>query len=310
MLEIEVASPRIAGTSIAIFRVAMRLSETITIYLAIAAPFGVRYFLHAHSSERRVLKMLKAVAAGLSWPLVVSRSLFTSFAPSTSAAMADDLLQDHEEEIHNAKQRLLAAILALSELTASARGSVHEDLERTTYLLREDLETYIGLAPSVNEATMDSSPAEHAKEFFRIAGRKGDDLLLAARCAHHRNAARIVEHYSRARIRLVHSIADLREAVERMRPQIVASNFSERTLRMASVELYKNAFDLLSLMGDEEAAMGIAELLNRELSRLRRLEIMETRSGLTQDKGEEPCKAHTSRLPSAPLSSESTLARG
>jgi hypothetical protein len=307
---IVLAPPHIAGTSIAISRVAMRLSEAITIYLATGAPFSVRYFLHAQAAERRVLKVLKAVAAGLSWPLVVWRILVGRFAQSSSAAIADSVSKNHEEKIQGAKRRLLAAIHALSELTADASGTVHEDLERTAYVLRENVETYVGLAPAVNEAAVDGSPKEHAKELFRIAGRKGDDLLLATRCAHRRNVARIVEHYTRARILLVHAIADLREAVERMRPQIVANGIAERRLSVAAVELYKHAFDLLSLMGDDEAAMRIAELLNRELSRLRRLEIMETRTVLTQDQGEELCKAHTSRPPHAPLSSESTLAQG
>ena len=286
----------------------MRLSETITIYLATGAPFGVSYFLHAQVGEGRVLKILKAVSAILFWPLAALRILVTRHSQTASAAIADNVSRNHEEKIHNAKRRLLAASHAVSELTANAGGTMHEDLERAVFILRENLETYVGLAPSVDEAAFEGSPQEHAKELFRIAGRKGDDLLLATRCAHRRNVARIVEHYARSRILLVHAIADVREAVERMRHQIVANGIAERSLCMVSMELYKCTFDLFSLMGDEEAAMRIAELLNRELSRLRRLDIMETRKVLTQEKGDEPCKAHTSRPPRAPLPRESTLA--
>lgn len=302
--------PHVAGTCIAISRVAMRLSEAITIYLAIGAPFGVRYFFHAQAGEHGFRKMWKAAAAGFSWPLVVWRILVAHFAQSSSEEIADSVSKNHDERVHDAKRRFLASIHALSDLTADASGPVHEDLERAAFILLENVDTYVGLAPAINDVAVDDSPKEHARELFRIAGRKGDDLLLAAQCAHRRNASRMIEHYTRARNLLVHSIADLREAVERVRPQIDANGVSEQRLGMAAVELYKNAFDLLSLMEDDENAMRIAELLNRELSRLRRLEIMETRSVLTQDIGEELCRAHTSRPSHAPLSSESTLAQG
>jgi hypothetical protein len=301
---------RLAGISIAILIVAMRLIETITIYLAAGAPFSVSSLLHAPQNERRGINVLKAVTAGLLWPLAVLKLLVSRDREPASVAPTDISSIALDEKIDGAKRGLVAAIHKLSELAATVRGPAHVDLARAICVLRENVETYVGLSPAVCMSDVAGPSSEQASELFRVAGRKGDDLQLATRCARRRNLARIVEHYTRARFVLIHAIADVREALDRLRPAMVATGVSEQQLRNTARELYRNAFDLFSLMGDDEAAMRVAELLNRELSRLRRLEMMESRNESLRDTGEEPCKAHTSRQPRARLSDQSTLARG
>jgi hypothetical protein len=300
----------LAGISVAILIVAMRLIETITIYLAAGAPFAVSYLLHASGSERRAIKLSRALAAGLLWPVAFIKLLIGTKAPRPSKAPANSSSIELEQKIDGAKRGLLAAIHKLSELAADVRGPGQDDLARVTCVLRENVETYVGLSPAICLSDDVVPSSDQASELYRVAGRKGDDLMLATRCARRRNLARIAEHYTRARFVLIHAIADVREALDRMRPSMVATGVTEQELRITAGELYRNAFDLFSLIGDEEAAMRVAELLNRELSRLRRMEVMESRNVSKKDTGEEQCRAHTSRPRPAHLSDQSTLARG
>lgn len=282
----------------------------ITIFLAIGAPFGVRYFLHPQAGEQYGLRVLKSITQGLSWPLFVWRILIPRIAGSSTVANDDDIVSNHEKSIHEKERGLLASIHALRELTTNAFGFDDRDLICATLVLRQQVETFVGLSLAANKAAADGYSNEYARDLFSIAGREGDDLLLATRCANRRNSTRITEHCKRARNLLIHSVADLHEALDRLLPRIVANESSERRLRLAAVELSKNTFDLLMLMKDEDAAMKIADLLNRQLSRLRRLEITSTRVELSKETGEVKCNARTSRLSQPPLSSESKFIQG
>lgn len=304
------AKPDSAGTSVAVSPLAMRLSETIIIYLATGAPFSVSYFLHKRERERTIRGFLGAVAAGVLWPFTALRILVAEYSHSTATTLADRASRKHEENIQYAKRRLLASLHALSELATSAGGRMNKELERVACVLRESVETYVGLAGAVEGAAVGISQTEHALDFFRIAGLKGDDLMLATRCAQRRNIARIIEHHSRARVQLVNGIADIREAVERTGPSKPANGLANARLRLETVEIYKHAFNLLSLMGDQDAAMRIAKLVNQERSQLRRSGLTEAHAESPHETGEEPCTANTSRPTHAPLPNEATMAQG
>jgi hypothetical protein len=288
----------------------MRLSETITIYLAAGAPFAVSYFLHARTRRGSAQLLLRAIAAGLLWPLVALRVFFARQTESTPADAAEVAARLHEEKIDEAKRSLLASLHAVSELANGAFGGACEKLERAACVLRDSVERYVGLAHATGEADADAQPNASELELFRIAGRGGDDLRLAGRCVHRRNVARLIEHHARARTELLHALAEIREAAQSERPQVFANASAARRLSLATLKLYGHAVELLSLLEDADAAMRAAQLLNQECARLRRLQPAGAGVASEHRTGEDLCTAHTSRPSLAPLSNRTTLAQG
>ncbi|MBV9211780.1 MAG: hypothetical protein JOZ52_14160 [Acidobacteria bacterium] len=282
------------------------MSETITIYLAAGAPFAVSYFLHARANTRRPRLWLKTFAAGLLWPLAALRLLLAR--PAFKVEPETDS-RGREEKINESKRRLLAALHAVSELAACAHASACENLERAACVLRDGAERYVGLAHAAEAAEMDAEPSERELALFRLAGRTGDDLLLAGRCAHRRNVARLREHSSRARNDFLHALAEIGEAAAGLVEQ-AANDESANRLALAVLKLDGHAVELFSMLEDAEAAMLAAQLLNRECARLRRSQPREAQDALEPQTGEELCTAHTSRPSLAPLSNRTTLAQG
>jgi hypothetical protein len=285
----------------------MRLSETITIYLAAGAPFAVSYFLHARAGTDRAHLLLKTFAAGLLWPLAALRILL---APPTSKAASENISHRREEKIEEAKRRLLAALHAVSEMVACAPVCACENLERAACVLRDSVERYVGLAHAAEESELDAEPNESELELFRLAGRRGDDLLLAGRCAHRRNVLRLREHRTRARTDFLHALADIGDASSVEAAQAANAAESGRQMSLAVLKLNGHAVELFSLLEDADAAMRAAQLLNHECARLRRLQPLEPRDASEQQTGEELCTAHTSRPPLASLPNRTTLAQG
>jgi hypothetical protein len=279
----------------------MRLSETITIYLAAGAPFAVSYFLHARRDRGRAHLMLKAIAAGLLWPLAALR-LVLARQPQPSPEEVGAQL--HETKLDETKRSLLAALREVSQLSSEAFGAACEKLERAACVLRDSVEKYIGLAQAAAEASEDAPPDEREMELCRVAGRRGDDLLMAGRCVHRRNVARLKEHHARARTQLLHALAEIGEAVEIELQPMAANAAAAHRLSLAILRLYGQAIDLLSLSDDASAAMRAAQLLNQECARLRRLQAAE------HEKGEESCTTHTARPSLASLSNRTPLAQG
>ena len=288
----------------------MRLSETIIIYLATGAPFSVSYFLHKRGSEHTVPGLLTAVAAGLLWPLMALRVLVAEYTQPKPTPLTDSVPRKHEEKIQHTKRQLLASLRVLYQLVKSAADTRTKEFERVAFVLNDSVETYVGLASAVEESSAGLSTNGPSMELFRIAGRKGDDLMLATKCAHRRNIARIIEHHSRARVQLIHGLADLYDAVECVAPLKSANGLADERMRLESVKLYKYAIDLLLLMGDHEAAIRITELVNRERTWLQALELTELRPESPHDNGEELCTTNTAHPSLEPLSNEATMAQG
>lgn len=287
----------------------MRLSETITIYLAAGAPFAVSYFLRARREQGRVHLTLKAIVAGLLWPLAALRLVLARQAQAATEAAAG--AHAHEIRIDETRRSLLASLREVGELSREACGASCEKLERAACVLRESVEKYVGLAQAAAEASEDALPDEREMELCRLAGRRGEDLLLAGRCVHRRNVARLREHHARARTQLLHALAEIGEATELELQPSVANAEAARRLSLAILRLYGQAVDLLSLSDDAAAAMRAAQLLNQECARLRRLQAAVTASPASEhEKGEESCTAHTSRPPLASLSNRTPLAQG
>jgi hypothetical protein len=299
------------GTCVAILLV-MRLSETITIYLAAGAPFAVSYFLHQHAGVSRARLFFKAALSGLLWPLVALRIFFRREQADARRGQSEaNSLQPHEARVDAARRSLMSALYTVREVAAGCElGAESEKLERNLYVLRDSVEKFVGLSNAFEVADTNAQPSERELELFRIAGRKGDDLVRAGVCVHRRNVMRLKEHHARARTELLHALAEIREAADSPRMAAGANALAARRLSIATLGLYGRAVDLLSLLEDESAAMSVAQLLNQECKRLRRLQAATKGNATEHETREDLCIAHTSRLSHAPSANETRLAQG
>lgn len=259
----------------------MRLSETITIYLAVGAPFGVNYFQREHEgqNQNRARSLLKATGACLLWPLIAAAvflSRRSSDAPTASSSLEEaGAIDEHtSQRILAARQQLFDALNGVREL-AEKTVSKNEELEQSLRGVREGVEKYAGLTLALAEMSLDDSPASREMELCRIAGREGDDLLLAGRCIHRRNVTRLSAHQARSRIELLHALAAVRE-IGGGAPHTGAlpDATAARQLSLAVLRFYGQAINLFTLLEDESAAVSAARLLDAECARLRVLEAM------------------------------------
>lgn len=213
-----------------------------------------------------------------------------------------------EEKIEQATRRLLAMLFKVEEQARALPGRQGRRSERVAIVVRESVEKYVGLTLGSREASADAPPSESEMELSRLAGRTGDDLLLAGRCIHRRNVTRLLAHRERARADLLHALAELRElSADSSVPE--SNIMAARHASVAILRLYGHAVNLLSLLEDEDAARRVARLLDAECARLRRLEAASP--GRSQDacraEGEEQCTpptprlAFTGRWPTSPL---------
>jgi hypothetical protein len=271
---------------------AMRLSEAITIYLAAGAPFGFQHFLcRRERSAARPRSFYGAASAALFWPIAAALLLFPR--RRTAAALDEKRLG---EQVGRAQGKLLSSLYKLAELAQSslaqfpsAQSSPAAEsarVERVVRTVREAAEKYIGLTLAAAEADAGGPPGQRELELYRVAGRKGRDLLLAGRCVRRRNAARLVKHQARSRTELLHALAEIRETVR------AGDSTATHHASVATVRLYACALDLLSLLKDEAAAAGVSRLLDAECARLRRLEAAKEARAAK----EETCKAFTTRI--------------
>jgi hypothetical protein len=255
----------------------LQLSETITIYLAIGAPFGVNFFLRDETGKGRscARSVFKATVAGLLWPFVAIASLPSRKASAKPQAQSDERGSALDEQtsaaIATAERQLFGALERVRELAEEdAAGS--EDLEQKIRAVREGIEKYVGLTLALVEMKLDEQPTAREMELCRLAGRSGEDLLLAGRCVHRRNVTRLIAHHARSRTELLHAFATVREIDNERWPVSPTEIAKARHLSVAVLRFYGQAINLLSLLEDESAAMRAARLLDAECSRLRRLE--------------------------------------
>lgn len=288
---------------------AMRLSEAITIYLAAGASFGVYNFLREPHLGRRFHALLKATRAAILWPLVAAKILFFRQRPGEGGAVAlldKQMSMQLAENTGHARRKLLASLYKFVELAQASSGRESARVEAASRAARETIEKYVGLTLAAAEINPDASPTERELEICRVAGRRGDDLLIAGRCIHRRNAARLVAHQARARTELLHALAEMREIVGGA--TALTNVVAARHLSVAALRFYCHAFNLLSLLEDEAAATIIARLMDAECGRLRRLEALSLKE--TRATEEELCTAHAPHLPMTGRSQTRALNQG
>jgi hypothetical protein len=291
---------------------AMILSNLFIIYLAAAAPFGVARLLSEHASGTRLgASLFKAAGAALGWPFASLPRLLRRLASlRTKGTNADESCAPDERRVEEVKRAAVNALRCVEDLLADA-GALSEESERhKLYAARECVERYAGLAVACADATADARPTPREMELCRIAGRGGDDLLVAGRCVHRRNVTRLVAHRERASSELVHALAAVREAAHKIYPTTPAS-YSAEQLRAAGARripldprrtsealarALSRVVELLSLFDERAALVSAARMLDAECARARRAEsaAADSEGGI---EGEEPCT--TQAVPTA-----------
>ena len=291
----------------------MRLSETITIYLAAGAPFGVACYLRDRPDTRRsVFALLKAACVMLLWPLALSAILFARQRPTDEAEDSDQRAINNRagEKVEQAKRNLLAVLYGIHDLARESSGKESREMESAARLVRESVEKYTGLSMVASEINSEDAPTKREMELCRVAGREGDDLLLAGRCVHRRNAARVIAHRDRARAEMIHALAELRESGNTNGFAAPADAQGARLLSEAIMKTYGHAIELFSSFDDPRAAMSVARLLDAECARLRRLEASRLEAPRERSFGEELCRRHTHHLSFTGPPQKSTLNQG
>ncbi|HEX7317755.1 MAG TPA: hypothetical protein VF297_27885 [Pyrinomonadaceae bacterium] len=290
----------------------MILNELFIIYLAAAAPFGVARFLSEHSGGASVrASLLKAVGSSLAWPFTsLPRLLRRLVSSKTEEPHAASAFAPDERRVEEVKRAAVNALRSVEDILADA-GALDEETERhKLYAARECVERYAGLAVACAAASADARPTPREMELCRIAGRGGDDLLVAGRCVHRRNVTRLVAHRARASAELVQALAAVREVAHKVYPPTPASYSSEQLRaacarripaapRLTSEALSRalsRVVELLSLFDERAALVAVARMLDAECGRARRAESAAA-EGPVGLEGEESCT--TQAVPTA-----------
>jgi hypothetical protein len=257
----------------------MRLSELAIIYLATAAPFGVAFFVRREEREGgRALALLRAAGVALVWPATALRLLR---GRARRRGVDVDPRPAHEARVERAQRETINALRDAEEAMRRAGLLTDEASRHTLYAARAGVERYVGLALACADAETDAGPSAREMELCRLAGRAGDDLLLAGRCVHRRNVTRLFAHRERARHELTHALADVRELADGL-----TADESARAVSRALLQTFARAVELLSLLEDRAAVLAAARLLDAECARLRRLEAAAPERA---PEGGEPC---------------------
>lgn len=254
----------------------MRLSEVIIIYLAVAAPFGVAYFQRQamNAASFRQGMVTTALGAALAWPLVailflILRTDFKGGVKATDEACAD---AQYDARIRRARSTTFDTLLRVEESFYSARGKNDGETRHAFFTARESVERFAGLTLAAAGAELNASPTPRELEISRLSGGTGEDLLLAGRCLHRRNVVRMRLQRERARMEMLHALAEVRERASVLPLASPVQIEAARGLSEKILEAYSNAIDLLTLLDDSRAALCVGRLLDAECARLRKLE--------------------------------------
>jgi hypothetical protein len=257
----------------------MFLSELTIIYLAAAAPFGVARFVEERERGTRAARsLLKSAAASLAWPATALLSLTRNVAKAQTCEAPSDFKEQvpDEQSVERARRATVNSLRAVEDLIVNASVRGCEPERHAMFAVRECVERYTGLALACATAHEEARPSARELELCRVAGRAGDDLLVAGRCLRRRNITRLRVHRERARTELVHALAAAREAAHNLYPSRLQFHSTERTdettkqISEALVQALSRAVELLSLFDERESVVAVARLLEAERARLRR----------------------------------------
>ncbi len=266
------ATTNTAGMTVAISPTAMRLSELIIVYLAAAAPVGVAYLLRRHTHTHRAASLFRATGIALLWPLTLSAHLLAQQRSLRVAITPNDT--PDEARITTAQHALVSTLHQTDDLLRDAYGGYSARARQAATDARAAIEQLVGLALALVE--MKSAPPTAARELelCRIAGRKGDDLLIAGHCLRRRNLARLHAHHEQARTDAIHALAELLETIEHDLPPRATAAQSFIPLYWLVVRSFAQTIDLLSLLDDQQTVMRVARLLDAACAWARRHDVL------------------------------------
>ena len=256
----------------------MRWSELVIMYLAAAAPFGVARLLSSERFVTRRALALSVASAALLWPRSIISLIRRGVRVEGSVPRACG--GPEERRVEQVERAAVGALLSVEDILEGECGPLDGAERHAMYAARSCVSRYAGLALACAEMTeAEPGPTTRETELFRVAGRKGEDLLTAGRCVRRRNAALLTAHRERARDELVHSLAAAGEAAHKALSagrsgDAEAAGVDGLPARVSEALLgaYARTVELLSLFDERTAVVSAARLMDAECARLRRLE--------------------------------------
>jgi hypothetical protein len=292
---------------VAITFCAMRLIEFITIYLAVAAPFGVVFFLRrpAHALDARTVA--HATVAGLLFPFTLLANALTRRNDVRDAQHTSASTESHETRIEDSRRTLVAALHNYEDRAREIAGRGGAHAADAAHDLLAIVERYAGLTLALADADPEAEMSARETELARVAGRDGDDLEIAGRCVRRRNASRLREHQAQSRLELLHALAELHDACDRVGRAHDTSSAAAQHLPAALLRVYERAFDLFLHLEDARGVQSLTRLLDATRARLyRHKDADAARHGST---GEASCKPHNSPTTSLTTSPTTSMPR-
>lgn len=292
---------------VALSLIDMLLSELAIIYLAAAAPFGVARFLEEQTDNSGATRrLLKSAATALAWPLAAPRMLRVR-ARVAGGERADETREHFERRVELVKRSAVNSLREVEDLLVDSFGveGLREEERHALFAARESAERYAGLSLACTEASESDAPSERELELCRIAGRAGDDLIVAGRCVHRRSVTRLLAHRERARSELIHALAGACEVTHNFHrsaggvyPRMQGDGVGGRVrVSEAMLRALARSIELMSLFDDRGSVVSAARLLDAECARTGRLAREDDDAAQAEAKeGAEPCTtraAHT-----------------
>lgn len=246
----------------------MRLAEAMTIYLAAAAPVGVAHFLKYEKASARA--WAAATGAALVWPAALALILIPRRGfRGERTEIGEGAASLHGQRRERAKRALLAALNQAEDAAKAVCSTDSAEARQVMFKAREAVECFVGLTVAAREASVDALPSPREMELCRVAGRSGDDLNRAGRCIHRRHVTRLLARRERARIELLHALAEVGETPTTSGPAAPFGVEEVRHFSAAVLEVYARAVNLLSLLDDDHARAAAARLLDAQRARQR-----------------------------------------
>ncbi len=284
----------VAGMTVALTPLAMRLSELIIVYLAAAAPVGVAYLLRPPTHAHRAPRLLRATGVALLWPLTLSAHLLTQRQRVRGQRGVDVIPNDAPDEVRvaAAEHALVNTLHQTDDLLCAAYDQRGARARQAATDARASVERFVGLTLAAKETERAAQPAARELELCRVAGRKGQDLLLAGLCLRRRNLAGLHAHCEQARTDIIHALAELLETIEHDLPACPAAAQPFTQLYWLVIRTLAQTIDLLSLLDDQQTAMRVARLLDAACAWARRHDVLHQPRAAAQI-GDVPCLPQT-----------------
>lgn len=275
---------------VALSLVAMRLSELIIVYLAAAAPVGVACYLRQHSRPQRATQLLRATGVALLWPLTLSAHLLAQRSSTRGQRGADGITTSAPDEAHivAAERALVNTLHQTDDLLRDAYAAHSARARQAATDTRASVERLVGLALAFAETKRAEQPTARELELCRVAGRKGDDLLIAGHCLRRHNLARLHAHHEQARTDIIHALAELLETIEHDLPARPVATQSFTQLYWLVIRTFAQTIDLFSLLDEQQTVARVARLLDAACAWARRHDVLHQPHAAAAQSGDVP----------------------